>query len=211
MPTRLDRAIELVTANGATTLTAEQLLAAIQGWPGIGTLASDLGYKFQSFDIALAGAGASGAFTSQTVNLTRVPTPGPAQTCSNVVIEIGTGGGTLTAGQNLVGVYSPAGVQLAITASQEAQWGTTGLKTIATTAAFLSPADSFVWVAILSNGTTPISASRLQAVTAGALNGSMTTANFRAATNVTGVTALPSPLVVGSNVAANNWFWAALS
>jgi hypothetical protein len=78
---------------------------------------------------------------------------------SNVLMSIHTLGGTLTSGENYVGLYSTAGVLLGVSADQTAHWmtgGTSGNQTMALTATSSGSLTGLpiggVYVAILCNG-----------------------------------------------------------
>jgi hypothetical protein len=74
-------------------------------------------------------------------------------TISNVVIYIATGGGTLTTGENFVGLYNQSGTLLSGSADQTTIFGGTGSKTIAlSTVQTVGP--GLYWAAVLANGTT---------------------------------------------------------
>lgn len=87
---------------------------------------------------------------------------GPAQagTITGVVISVGVAGATLTAGQNLVALFTTGGTRLGVSASQEANWTSTGVKQIAFTAPATGVAAGDYFIAILSVGSTAISPHR---------------------------------------------------
>jgi hypothetical protein len=84
-------------------------------------------------------------------------------TVANLLMYVQTAGATLTAGQNLAGIYNPAGTLVAQTADQSSgtAWNTIGWKTMALTAQggqTITPlaggAGVWYWAAYLVNGTT---------------------------------------------------------
>jgi hypothetical protein len=198
-----------VNGNSATVITnpSPTQAAISQGVitppspPTLGFVPSDLGYLAWTYDPALS-LSVAGAVTSGTVNIFRILIRAPVLVTS-IELEIGTAGVTLTAGQNLLGLVTPAGTQIGITADQSAAWVSTGLKTAALTGGPFVLSPPFVWAELLSVGATPPLFARLNNVNATITNtGAAATTNFRCATNVTGQTALPSPLVPASSVAA---------
>lgn len=104
-----------------------------------------------------AGAGTTFTLpTSGTVMVTQVKLRRPA-TVTNVVLYLTTAGGTLTSGQNFVGLYSYGGgtaTLLSSSADQTTAWGSTGPVTAAlSTQQTGLPAGTY-YVAALFNGTT---------------------------------------------------------
>lgn len=117
--------------------------------------ATDHGYLAWSMDPA--NTVASTANISGTLYGTRVEIPTTIRV-TNVSVYVATAGATLTAGQNLLGLYTSAGVKIAETADQTTAWGTNGAKVAAFTGGpftVVGGPKSFVYVAFLSVGTTP--------------------------------------------------------
>lgn len=169
------------------------------------------GFKFWTYDHALCGSGAGQVLTGGTVYINRINTPGAAQACTSATVMVSTIGNTLTAGQNLLGVYNPSGTQLALSSDQAAAWvASVGMKTVSGLS-FNTVADSFVWIVLLSVGTTPASFAVLKSVNQASMNQGLATGTYRSGTNVTAVTALPSPLVTGSNATFNGHMWAGIA
>lgn len=80
------------------------------------------------------------------------------KTVQNLYYYISTVGSGLTAGQNFVGLYSGAGVRLAVSPDQTSTFsGSTGMKTATLSSGVSVPADptGFIYMAVLSVGTTP--------------------------------------------------------
>lgn len=129
-------------------------------------------------------------------------------TATNIMFSVATIGATLTAGANNLAVYNSAGTRLAATADQTTNYTATGVKTVPFTAPVVIPGGPgvFVWLAVKSTGTTPVSLHRatvVQSNAAAAFN--LTPANLRFATNGTVTTALlPATITPASNIAANS-------
>jgi hypothetical protein len=111
---------------------------------------------------------------------------------TNIVYDVTTAGGTLTASQCFVGLYQN-GVLLAASADQSTAWGSTGVKVTALSAPVL-PQGGPVYAAFVFNGTTgPTLASGATALGVGNVNLAATVSRYGTAN--TGVTtALPASL-----------------
>jgi hypothetical protein len=148
--------------------------------------------------------------TSGTLYLVKITaqTAGPV---TNIVLNLGTVGATLTSGQNLVALFDSAGNRLAVSADQTTAWGSgTGIKSAAISSTALTAGADY-WVAILSVGTTPAAFSRGPGSVAPA-NGGLATTVLKYAINGTGLTAIPSTITPSSNTGSNAaTIWAALS
>lgn len=131
-------------------------------------------------------------------------------TLTNVVVPVNAAGVTLTAGQNLAGVYNAAGTRVAVSADQSGNWTTTGNKTVAMTAPVaLTP--GLHYIAILSNGTTPIGMLRETNIgTANPLNYNLTATNARVAT-LAGQTSLPASVTFSTRTIFDTSIWSAIS
>ena len=92
---------------------------------------------------------------SGTVRMIRLPRLAQAETISSVWVHCGTVGVILTAGQCFLGLYNLAGTRLAVSASIEASFLTTGIKQISLTVPYAASAGDDLLVAALFNGTTP--------------------------------------------------------
>jgi hypothetical protein len=144
--------------------------------------------------------------------LTLIRITAARMTFTNVIVGVGTGGTTLTAGQNLVGLYDAAGTLLAQTADQTTPWATTGLKTAAFTAAQAVAVGDDYFIGILSNGATPAAFNRFPSSSfGGTVNVGLTGATLRFATYQTGLTALPGTVTLGSAAASGNVYWVGVS
>lgn len=166
----------------------------------------DHGYITWAFDaVACASTGATP--TAGTLQLVRLHVP-VATTITNVVLFADTAGATLTSGQNFAALYTSAGSLLAATADQTTAWGTSGLKTMALTAAQAVSAGDY-YVGFYANGTTTPAFAR--AVKGNSiLNAGLSNASSRWATGATGLTTA-MPASAGTLASSSNGYWAALS
>lgn len=133
-------------------------------------------------------------------------------TITNSLIAINTAGVTLTAGQNLVGLYNSSGTLLATSADQSASWVSTGLKTAAFTVPATVAAGDY-YVGVLSNGTTPPQLFRgVGSANAPAfLSIGQTASNANWASTGAGLTALPASVTMSGRTLLGTGTWAALS
>jgi len=153
--------------------------------------------------------------TSGRINLFRIDVPRTV-TINNILAIVTTAGSTLTSGQNLAGIYDSSGNRLGQTADQSTPWTSTGLKTMALTApvTIQGSQDTYLYVAILSVGTTPPTFARTIASTpvSTAWNGGiLVPASFYYADGPAGQTALPTSITLSSNASANVGYWTGLS
>ena len=109
---------------------------------------------FLAWNAPIGNANGVGLFVTQNEIAVKVPLL-KAISCTSVTLSVSTAGSTLTSGQNLVTVYSAAGVLIGQTASQDAVWNTAGTYTMALASGPFALSGPYVWVGILSNGTTP--------------------------------------------------------
>lgn len=166
---------------------------------------SDQGMVAWNFD--LASVIATGALVSGTIYMLRVKLP-TATTIVSIRTVVATAGATLTANQNLAGLYSTAGTRLGVTADLSTTWNTSGAKTSALTTPYVAAAGIY-YVALLSVGSTPPTMGRASATNAGT-NGYLTAANYRFATAGTGQTSLPASITMSSMASSGNSYWAGL-
>lgn len=128
----------------------------------------------------------------------------------NLWVSVSTAGSTLTAGQNLISLYSTSGVKLADSADQSGIWTSSGSRAAAITPQAIT-AGSYVYVTLLSVGTTPASFSRL-AATPVVANSNTSGATLVYAVNGTGLSATPATITPSANTTAGaQGFWVALS
>jgi len=196
-----------ITANEATDAAQNVRLNALEVNTGLKPVSP--GWLAWNYDPHVATG--STALTTGQLHMIRLDLPA-ATVVNNVVYVVMTIGATLTAGQNLVGLYDASGTLLASTADQSGNWTTAGLKTTA----FVSPptvAAGTYYLGFLSNGTTPMSLLRTTGSVAQAnmINLGMPAATARWATTGAGLTALPSPITMSGRTLAGGATWAALS
>lgn len=172
----------------------------------------DQGMVAWAYDPAQAVNTANNALASGVLTLIKVRLSAPA-TVASVLLQVTTGGSGLTAGQCLAGLYDSTGALVASTADQAAAWASTGVKTMALTAAAgrsltLLPAGIY-YVALLAVGTTMptlVRASGQAAINAGLVAGA-----YRFGTYGTAQTALPATLPLAGMGAGVVATWAALA
>ena len=151
----------------------------------------------------------AGTAASGTKYVVRVPV-NLNEPVSNVWIIVTTAGSTLTAAQNLCGVYNSAGTQLSVTGDQSAVWTSTGAKQMPL-AATIGVTTPYVYVEIMSNGTTPATFARFGQPPSANVN--LAGALLRCATNGTGATALDASITPSGLSTSNTpfTFWVGLS
>lgn len=134
-----------------------------------------------------------------------------ATSFSNIIFGASGAGVTLTAGQNLIGLYDSAGNRVAVSADQSGNWTSTGIKTTAMTGAPIALSAGLYYVAILSNGTTPVAVFReSNQASANIINVGLAAASYRSG-ETGGQTSLPTTLALGSRTAGPFSFWFGLS
>jgi hypothetical protein len=133
-------------------------------------------------------------------------------TINNIVVGIQTAGATLTAGQNLVGLYNDSGSLVGQSADQSGNWTSAGRKVMALTSPYNAPAGVY-HVALLANGTTP--PQFVRSIGSSALpdfaNMGLSPAAALWATGGTGLTALPSNVTMSARTQNAMCFWVGLS
>lgn len=139
----------------------------------------------------------------------RVMIRNPASVTS-VTLFCSTGGLTLTSGQNFVGVYDSAGVQVGTSADQTTAWGTTGEKAAALVGGPFTVSGPFVWVVLVVNGLTPPRFGVASLFSVGT-NAGLAAAETRFASQSSGHTVLPASVTPGSWLQDANAPWAALA
>lgn len=164
----------------------------------------DHGFLSWSFDPAL-GIGSLAATAGQ-IQLVKLKLPGGPVTITNLHLYIATSGATLTASQCYAMLYGPTGVLLSQTAQQATLWQSSGLKTMALTAAQVLNS-GYCYVGFYSNGTTQ--PAFLRGTSISGSNTNLSAPNFRFATGATVTTTPSNPF--GTQTASSNAFWAAVS
>jgi hypothetical protein len=138
-----------------------------------------------------------------------------AATITNIIVDVFTGGSTLTTNQNLAAVYLATGskVTSSETADQSTAWTTTGIKTMALAGGPVTVdpgAAVWVWVALLTVGTTPPLFRRGNNDAAVSNVGTSASTRRFALDASTGNTSMPSSLTPGTMTTFEG-AWAALS
>lgn len=168
---------------------------------------TDHGFLSWTADPAVI-SGAAAALTAGQVYLSKLKIVNRATVVSNIVYYVSNAGVTLTAGQNLVGLYDSSGTRLVVSADQTTAMGSTGTKTAAITPQTL--AVGTYYVAFLANGTTVP-----QVGSAGGNTGiniaGLTAGTARALNTAAGNTSLPATIALGSQQANTAVRWAALT
>jgi hypothetical protein len=168
--------------------------------------AADVGWLTWTHDPAVPSS--NSVPSSGVLQLARLHLP-TAQTITNIILEVVTGGTNLVSGQCFAVLFSATGAKKGITADQSAVWNTAGLKTMALGATYAAPAgDLYVgWWAVHSGGTIP---AFLRAGNTAAVNGGLVAPNLRFAT-ADGSLTTTSPDPFGTQTAASIGWFAALS
>jgi len=156
----------------------------------------DQGYNTWTYDPV--NAGTTTTAVSGTLYLCRMPVRQGVTLSRLDWVTSGTIASGVVAGQNFVGIYSPAGVRLA-QLGVDVAITTTGLKQSALTP-FAAPTP-FVWAFFLFNATTPPSLVRATTLTA-TPNMGLPVSTARVCINGTGRTSAPANITPASNVLA---------
>ena len=197
----------LTTTNGnvasnTSNISALQALTNTLDWQPV-----DHGIKAWTQDPA--GCGSTGSInTSGVIYLSKVILRAPAS-ISNLYVTVTAGGSTLTAGQNLVGLYNSSGTKLVEGADQTTPFATAGTKTIAITTQNLA-AGSY-YIAIMSNGTTPATFMRGNGASGSAINIGLANSVGRFLDFGAGQTSLPSSITLSSASQNASARWAAMN
>jgi hypothetical protein len=86
---------------------------------------------------------------------------------TNIEVAVETAGSTLTAGQNLAGLYDPGLNLLGVSGDQSGVFNTVGWKQCPLASAPIVGSWPYLWAAIMSNGTTPAKFSRAAGASVG--------------------------------------------
>lgn len=201
---------------GRPSIYAKESGTGTTGWAPYGVSESEIlsGLKSQAYDLNAGPRNAAALQGSGRILVVKVPLFGPT-TVTNILVDVVTVGATLTAGQNLACLYDSTGAKIAntTTADQSTAWTTTTGKTMAVTGGptTVDPgAAGWVWVALLTVGTT-VPAFRRSNNDPGVANLGTTTTTRRFALDAsTGNTALPANLTP-STMTTYEAVWAGLS
>lgn len=177
-----------------TVLTATSSTAAAWASPVQSEVSGPAANALLAWNGDPTTASGSNSLATGVLLLQRIMVPA-TMTFTNLWFYIGTAGATLTANENLVGLYSSAGSLLSGSADQSTAWTSIGAKEIALTTpqTVTGGAGVFVWAAALGNGTTmPVMAAFPVNSTAALVNIGTSAATTRFASTGTSLTALPS-------------------
>lgn len=166
------------------------------------------GFLVWSWDPTISNS--STAPTRGQTQLVRIDIPATMK-ITNVVTYLVSGGTTLTAGQNFAALYDSSGNQIGITADQSTAWAGMGLVSMALTTPVTVSGGTFVWVAMLFNGS---AAPTLYKTTQGDTafgNLGLTVSTARYARNGGALTAMPASITLSNNIFTANTWWVALS
>lgn len=137
-----------------------------------------------------------------------------AATITKLWVVLTAAGGTLTSGQNFLGLYNAAGSKVAATGDQTTAFASAGPLGAALTGSYVAAAGNY-WVGVLCNGGTPITLASTSGIAAGATaignTGQVAANGYRYGFAATGQTTLPAsfdPTTIIPNITAN--FWAAV-
>jgi hypothetical protein len=153
-----------------------------------------------AFNMDPVNASQGNLLVSGTIEWVLVGLNGGLHSVTNIIVNVGTAGNTLTSGQSLAGLYSIASngtvARIGQTADQSAVWTSTGLKTMALASGPFDVAGSYCYVAFLSVGTTPPTFRGGQSLNGMANGGLPGTAAqpWRFALGATSQTALPASI-----------------
>lgn len=205
-----------ITANGSsittlqtTTSTHTSQISDLQGaTDALDWQADEMGLLGWAFDPAVSSQGSNTLLVSGVISYIKIPLR-KAATISNAVILITSVGATLTAGQNLVGLFDSTGNRVAITADQATAWvsGGVGTKTIPFTTPFVAT-PGFYYLGVMSNGTTPISIFRGNTGSTSVINMG---GSARYVESAGGQTALPASFTPGSSTSSTVARWGGIS
>lgn len=170
---------------------------------------SDHTFKAWTFDPAIASASTLVSGAQGTLYLTGFFVTS-SFTMSNLYWHLGTAASSPVTAENFVGIYDSSGTLLGSSADISSTLTSTGLKTVSISAA-LTP--GYYWAGFVFNASTLPAPTRGTGALAGTtlVNAGLTTANYRACTNGSGLTALPSTITVASNTPGGFNIWAAIS
>jgi hypothetical protein len=146
----------------------------------------------------------------------KIPVP-KTITVTNILLSVNQVGGTLTSGQNKVGLYDSSGTKLGETADQSTTWLSTGEPTTMAISGgpIVIPGGPgvYIYACILSVGTTPVGLRAMHAAASTFYNLPNVAAAYWNAIlgGLTGQTSLPASITLSSNGLSNAWHWVGLS
>lgn len=195
--------VAMVEDNGASTIIRSNVGVADNTAVGL-SAAQEAGYLLWAAPPTESGGASTSAPTSGTTYSIRCYVPASC-TLNSLAMRVATIGSGLTAGQNLLGVYSAAGAQLGTSADQSTTWaGTTGSKTMALSTPVSLTGGVYIYIVVLSVGTTPPTFNRT--TNSGTENMGLTGASIRWGVIATGQTALPASFTPANITSSSNSF-----
>jgi len=180
----------------------------------------DLGLAAWSYDPAVASGtgtkmGTTGTAGAGVLQLIKIPLRA-AKTITNVRLYLSAAGSGLTSNQNYVGVYSASGALFATSGGQASKWnnGPAGIVDAALQGGPFTVggpgSGGFIWVAILWNGTTAPTFLRTGNLDPGCANGTLSAAQSRYGSVLSGLTSLPASVTPSSITQLACELWAAI-
>ncbi len=169
----------------------------------------DHGFKAWAYDLSLGGS-SSLTPTAGVLYLSKIVVRS-AFLASNIHLNLAFAGTGLS--NTFVGIITASGDQVAVSADASTTLETPGFKTIpVTTPVTIDQVGSFVWVALVVGGLSSAPQPRVSPVSNIAVtNVNLTAATARAASQLTGLTTIPSSITPASNNFSAGQFWCALS
>lgn len=168
------------------------------------------GYQAWNYDPQFLVATGAAANVSGTIYLHKVYLMA-GQTATGVGLGVNTAGATLTAGQNLIGLYDSTGARQALTADQSGVWNATGYKSANFTTPFSVTTSGFFYVGILAVGTTPPTFSQVGSASQAFYNANTSAGTFRHCSDGTGQTSLPASITLSATVSTPVNMWVSVS
>lgn len=153
--------------------------------------------------------GTASANTSGTIYLHRVYLA-QGQTVTGIGYGVQTAGATLTAGQNLVGLYNPSGNRVAVSADQSSAWTSTGYKSTNFTSTYSVTTAGYHYVAFLAVGTTPPAFHQQANASQIFYNANTSAGTFNHCSGGTSQTDLPTSITLGSTISTGVNTWVAV-
>lgn len=133
-----------------------------------------------------------------------------AATVTNIWVHVVTAGATLTAGQNLLGLYTSTGTRVGVTTDRASTWTTTGDKSAALTAPYSAAAGTY-YVGILAVGTTIPEFAASSAPATGPVNAGLTVSTGRFLSGPSSQTSMPTSITMASNTMNYTSYWIAVN
>ena len=184
--------VAMLEDNGANTTIRSNV--GVSDNIGVGLSdAQEAGYLFWSAAATETGGSSTTAPVSGTTYSIKCYVPASC-TLNNLVMCMSAVGSTLTANQNLLGVYSASGTKLGQTNDLSTTWSTspTGALTMPLSSPVSLTGGTYVYIVLLSVGTTPPTFNRTGNVGTENMGFGPTGTNVRWGTIATGQTALPA-------------------